>query len=923
MILSHRGPRHAWLAAKKRNCKMARSELVKGIGAAMAAAVVCARSVMALDLPGAGETYTVPFGVTNEVTEADMGAFNALGKVVFTDETSALRFTSATAPNVLLEGAGWMIKDNDAEWSLSCQQSTAWVGTWDFKAGTVKLVSPDGTANKHGALFNYSCPDLHDVYIRDGADLYGFVDSKCCQAYNKVRFHLAGQIETRAGGFGPNVRQVFLDDDATWYNGTSTTPTFGFTGEYDGLLNLNGYTLTANGGNYDVNSFYMQGATINGPGTFYVHPYVCGGLIVRSYNSENYDGWLCLDGGAVVTGNVRVAATVYDTNPGSDTTKNSARQVKYGIVRHKDASFTTGNRVAWFGKYGGIPAYLLEKGLLNCPAGMVMRNADPDNVEASATYMHFRQTGGEFKTTGLAVTNFTAGFGRRADIAFGGTDSSAEISAMCVNGDAAFSFNDGVNFRISNLGGYIRSGGGHHIWAYNGGVAENRFLEAEMPDGDFFAFNGGVRAIYNEDSTKDVMQTFGTNATVCVYSKGGEIRLLNSGFDLNSTKGVAEIREPRGNVVKSIACPPANKVFRSVPLVEIVDNGGTGTGAVAVVDYDFKTRTVTNITVLCGGENYSSSENVKASIYELNFYNDGRASVSGLACEVGPEGPADFTFAATNSGAIVRMFTYTNHIHGALVVDMDQLGVADGGASLGDWDNSLHIYYEGAPTASNNKPCFPNCNNIIMKSGQMSLSSSWGYNHDYLFPNCYQIEFYGGHIAGGTFLATNVVVGGTAYLTGHNLNKSENSDSPYWVDLQICDGQSSSQAHWKGKDVPLTPGTMSVDVDSTPDDEPSRLKGGGKYMKGSVQMYHGMLRFGGTADNPSVIRIRNYESIKADPGKNRLLLDLSDENLEVIGANNVRVETPADIADKGSLVWKPLAKKLYWKPPEGLYLMFR
>ena len=116
---------------------------------------------------------------------------------------------------------------------------------------------------------------------------------------------------------------------------------------------------------------------------------------------------------------------------------------------------------------------------------------------------------------------------------------------------------------------------------------------------------------------------------------------------------------------------------------------------------------------------------------------------------------------------------------------------------------------------------------------------------------------------------------------------------------------------------------MVVDVDSTPDDEPSRLKGGGKYMKGDVQMYHGMVRFGGTAENPSVIGIRNYESIRENPVEKRLLLDLSDENLEVIGANNVRAETPADIADKGRLVWKPGAKKLYWQPPAGLYLIFK
>ena len=56
-----------------------------GAFAAMAAAVVCTHSARALDLPGAGETYTVPSGVTNVISDAEIDAYNALGKVVTAD----------------------------------------------------------------------------------------------------------------------------------------------------------------------------------------------------------------------------------------------------------------------------------------------------------------------------------------------------------------------------------------------------------------------------------------------------------------------------------------------------------------------------------------------------------------------------------------------------------------------------------------------------------------------------------------------------------------------------------------------------------------------------------------------------------------------------------------------------------------------
>ena len=141
-----------------------------GAFAAMAAAVVCTHNAMALDLPGAGETYTVPSGVTNVITDAEIDAYNALGKVVFTDETSALRFTAGTAPNVQLEGSGWMIIDyaDDNKLIITQQQTTAWIGTWDIRDGYVGL--GHASANMYSGFFRQGGnTGLHDLYVREGA----------------------------------------------------------------------------------------------------------------------------------------------------------------------------------------------------------------------------------------------------------------------------------------------------------------------------------------------------------------------------------------------------------------------------------------------------------------------------------------------------------------------------------------------------------------------------------------------------------------------------------------------------------------------------------------------------------------------------------------------------------------------------------
>ena len=257
---------------------------------AIVATLFFACAARAVDWPAAGETYTVPANTTNVVSDADIDAFNALGKVVFTDATSALRFTTDTAPNVPLEGAGWMIKDSSGEWTVTQQQTTAWVGTWDIQSGSLKLSSPTSSTSAYDALFAAGCADLHDVYVRKGAKLRS-VDKWTCQAYKKVRFYLGGQVESTAGGFSPTYREIHVTDDgASIYSNASTLPTLASSGApnyCESGLRLDGHSMVITGGNNDANSFWVQGSSFIGPGALTIDKTVCSGLSVRSYSGES------------------------------------------------------------------------------------------------------------------------------------------------------------------------------------------------------------------------------------------------------------------------------------------------------------------------------------------------------------------------------------------------------------------------------------------------------------------------------------------------------------------------------------------------------------------------------------------------------------------------------------------------------------
>lgn len=621
------------------------------------------------------------------------------------------------------------------------------------------------------------------------------------------------------------------------------------------------------------------------------------------------------------------------------------------IVRQTAHTVDLGPQSSVFGNNQHNVAYLLEGGLLKKTGGASL-------YMYYEAYRQIRQTGGDIK---FKEFNLVQPSQIRADFVFGGNGTAdlGSIDYMSLRGDALMAFQDSVYFTTSlNDYKYVAVNPlTHRIWAYNGGVADyclngNGTLTPNCPTNDFFAFNGGKRWFRFANDSAGTDFVFGHKPDVRIYEKGGEVCMR-----ANNTWNISyNFLEPEGGVVKSVALTPeamsnivdgVAQFWDVVPAVEIYDEDGVGTNAAAVVDYDYDTRTITNITVVCGGEKYSNS--AKA---QFIAYRDGvvtRLLETALDCEVvtGVKG-GDFTFAATNIGARINLRAHTNNLHGALIVDMDRSKLADGGLDTSLWGNTLFIEYYGT-SSGYHKPRFPNCTAVIIKSGCATLSSSWGWNHQTsvgFLPNCYILEMYGGHIGGGTFTATNFVVGGTAYLTGHRLTHQQNNSSPYYCDVNVSSyavGSGNAHPGWKTQKVPNDPGTLTVDVDSTTAEDgthtPAMLLGGGEngmiyddagYPSTSPsfdpttahKVNNGVVRFGGTPANPCTMTIRNYESLRKTHGR-KLLLDLSSDSISVFGPTNVIAVTPPDIEPLGKLQWIAEEKKLYWNSADGMMLIFR
>ena len=955
---------------------------------AIVATLFFACAARAVDWPGAGETYTVPANTTNVVSDADIDDYNALGKVVFTDATSALLFTTDTAPNVPLEGAGWMIKDSSStgKWTNTTQQTTAWVGTWDVRGGEISM---DKDRAGHNGLFNSDCADLHDVYIRPGAKVT-LSDKPNCKTFTKARIFLGGQLNIYTSGNVAPLRQVEVTDDgAVMYLGNTTIPVF-----YDlnssnlSYLKLNGHTLAVNG--KGVLGF-AQGKVV-GPGELTIncdrgvtiHPDANGGAatdfmfcdptvtVKVNWNSSSYPlsnryqfgqraPWhpTCPQLAKLVTLKDVVFFEHYHTNaldcssiapyiwagpvelngdlklrrvlaPGEDNhflafdfkgglSKDAGTRaigfdpvvftnavVRYhgaipsglkhdgfrwdgrfdlasdielnhmmylaetngavGIVRQQGGSVTLlGGTI--FGRNGGYPAYLLEGGTLTFPSGDLFFNG---------TYTHFRQTGGTFRPYDIHKT------AREGDLR---TDVVIEGDSQLVKGHYGFrNFRGPICIAVcgnaqADLGWFGNADAAvqaamaphEHIFALNGGFTTmNSYANLT----NYYAFNGGTLA-----TTYGQHTLFGREdgkPWVRIYEKGGELRTIDGLRSVN----LPALKEPEGNVVWSIALTDElrGKVWQSPPAVYIDD--ATGSNAVAVVDYDFDSGKVTNITVVCRGENYTP-DGATANLY----YRAGEKLLeNNLVCTTGPCQGFDVTLSSTEKAGVFRYLGtnagMTNTFHGTLTVDMDMSKCADYGGTLtngvsGDtprYGGSLNLY-------ESSQVCFLNCTNIVLKSGMIYSVAPGGsrglLNHKYpeidAFPDCNRIELYGGHLAGGRIEYRETVIGGRIALISHNMV----NDAGYLY-------------------IP-TNGTLYIDA-------PSVVAGN------TPSLEKGRFYFGSGAK----VKIQNPETLR-DLDGSRVLLDLSGTSV----SGTVVFEPPAGLEDVVSFRWDETAKKLYARKKLG------
>ena len=524
-----------------------------------------------------------------------------------------------------------------------------------------------------------------------------------------------------------------------------------------------------------------------------------------------------------------------------------------GVMRQRGGTVDSpgdGEDVVFLGEGdNGVGVYLLEGGTYY---------GSHNYFIPRGAYTYLRQTGGQFKTSRFQSENRSNGV--RHDYVFGGNGTAEIFGRASHYAYALYAFTDSVEF-IGCYGSdpymWNLAHNKESIWAFNGGVAEFAFIpqystdagnQWSTPTNNFWAFNGGIHA------TRTGYDGGGKNNTFArsLFGEAPEIRIYENGGGIMSRTSreyfLSCIRfyEPEGNVVKSIELSDElrDKVFQVPPSVEIYeDEGGTGTNAAAVVDYDFDTGKITNISVMCKGEKYGAT--TKANLrYKAGTAN--RLLTTPLNVVIGPEQGGDFTFAATNRGARIWLCAYTNYMHGALVIDMDRYGVIDHKSdttSGADMYNSLRLDDYGASYGT--QPHFPNCTNFILKSGLGHLPKMYGWNHGRIWPNCWRAEIYGGHLAGGSLRMKEIVLGGEVWLCSRYLAYTND----YFGELRTT-----------YDDNDKTPGTMIVDA----------AYGTSVVKYGHVDF---LVNYNNTSEK-SKITVKNWESIPKRRGWTTLL-DLS------------------------------------------------
>lgn len=510
-------------------------------------------------------------------------------------------------------------------------------------------------------------------------------------------------------------------------------------------------------------------------------------------------------------------------------------------------------------------AYLLDDGLLE------IKNSE-NRWYAYSDYLHFRQMGGIFINTSWNRPHSQNGAGTLpADFIYGGT---ANAEAPFSNGQSKM-FIGPMNVAVMdnacvNAGNLVANSDGgdkhRHIVALNGGVLTmNTLITGKNV---YYAFNGGALR-----TTERGACAFGNTvqndnpAWVRIYENGGCIFNDCDTASDNQYLYLPHLREPAGNVLWSIPIPEGHelhgKVWQTPPAVVITDSTGNGSNAVAVVDYDFDSGKVTNITVVCRGEGYSDGD---GSVTANLAYKGGSPLLSEpLVCQVGPCNGGDVVLAG---GKTIRVYGSTNTYHGATIVDMDRTREYDHlNVATDEYHHSVFIEISKSPRFDST--------NVVVRSG--CLWRSWANGTVALtnfFPECKRVEFYGGHFSGWTDSFKDVVVGGETWFVNYKLNA------------------------YKSKLTVPADGTLTIDNLCMTNGVTPKLK-------------YGELVF---ADGARVV-LKDWSIL--EKGRKVVALDLS-------GMDNVSgTPSPVD-SPEGRLTWNAEEKKFYARRFfDGMIIVFR
>lgn len=544
-------------------------------------------------------------------------------------------------------------------------------------------------------------------------------------------------------------------------------------------------------------------------------------------------------------------------------TGSSNNEGYFGIVRQRGGSVKNmGPNDPLIGRQKSCAAWLLE-------GGSLVIQPKNNRWYAYGRYIHFRQTGGLFDLNcWQRPESQNDEYTIPSDFIYGGTavatagfeNSTPSFSGslnVVVMGDAYVNAKHMPN--MDNLG-YRR------MVALNGGLLQMNSRASESRSPVYYSFNGGTLRAQLYGSSVFGCTTAAIVGSVRVYEKGGAVQH----FPTRSSDGarycyLPEIREAEGNVVKSVAMTPelANRVWQLPPSVEITDSTGEGSNAVAVVDYDFDSGKVTNITVVSGGENYTDGK-VTAN---LRYKAGEELLETSLPCTVGPSFGGDFSFGATNAGTF--RVSCTNTYRGATIIDSDMAGEVD-------YRTSGHTEWEGAFVVANNQGYFPNSTSIVVKSGCL-----WPVDRDpmYSFPSCTRLELYGGHLEQRLFSFKDTVVGGETWLCSHAIGRTSHLQIPAEGTLTVDFGAVKTNG------VPVTP-TLKY--------------GQASFVAGSS------------------IVLKNWDSLPR--GRKVAVLDMS----EVETRTDFGLVTIVQNSDEGVLSWDSANGVLYAKRhADGFFLLFR